>query len=914
MIEKIKHNTVIKYIIVFSITLIFGLYFSLTPAKARIIKEGPNTDAILSNKSAEERQLWDKLQLMKSVGGNKINVPALMATILYGSSSLDVASAEYEKDYDPNVYTSFFKDIVSDTNTKFSEGENMQGGVKPIEANQISKLTAAFFLMYDSSIKNGRYTDESYQKALESDKLFGHFLDDESDSYEKTCFESKAFDLGCLLNDVIRKSKSSVAYGYNALLCGMGALADAGGTALEIPGSSILWGNTIGQTIDRKFNRWATMANVCHYGYLEGVNANIRNITDDEKKAAKKKEYAEGIITLAKIYRYYYEDEDKCLYDSGTSGDSDAANWRQCDSKWGSQSLGGSSNMCQIGCAVTSLSYIIKSSGTSLSVDNFDPGVFVEKASFTNGNIYWQSSISAVSPKGHMDKQDQPISYSNAASVVKNLLETDTNGHKTFVQLYITNHYIAVDHVDGDTIYVMDPAASKSGLTTLDDALNRGGTQRSLISYNTFYFDDVNSGGTTNSSNTSTSYNSDTYQKRLQNVSSLVDQKKGSVWNTDKKYNSEDTIKSKMESGSAVAALAGAYYLYTGKTPDGYEFYKAAVDDNVKTDNSNSMQPLIDGNAKTLEEKFGLTGKKLSSYTVDEIVKELKSGNKIIAGVRDSSFGQDHFVLLDHYNESNDQIYVYNPNKENQKEGYFSKDIILSDIVNKVAFDLTVIYSKDTNLDTNYCDVSGDGDIDQFISLLEQLEGGCDECTVRGKSGCKSYRDTADQTDVGNTTAWGITQRNSVGPGLAREVGYDNWDTDMSNGCVDKEFLTKMLQNEIEKDTNIVKTIYEEAYPGKSLKTCQYHAFVLFYHHWPAMAPEFIKTVGGMDFMSYEAYKYYLDHNGAHGMQGLLNRREAEYHLLNTCRYDITKVADASYDKSYWESRIKLYKEELGQS
>ena len=904
MIEKIKHNTVIKYIIVFSITLIFGLYFYQAPAKARIIKEGPNTDAILSNKSAEEKQLWDKLQIIKSIGGSSINVPALMATILYGSSSLDVAAAEYEENYNSDEYKTFFETIKSSVDDKANN--NATTGYQQFKSSNLSKLAAAAIVMFDSSGGfGGTYSDENYEKALQGDKLVGN-LWGENDA----CLNNDSFNLECLFADAQKR----LSYAYNAVFCGAGALVDGAGTILEIPGSTIIWGNTAGQTIEQKFNRGVTMANVCHYGYLGGVNANIRNITDDEKRAAKKKEYAEGIINLAKIYRYYYEDEDKCLYDSGTSGDSDAANWRQCDSKWSSQSLGGSSNMCQIGCAVTSLSYIIKSSGTSLSVDNFDPGVFVEKASFTNGNIYWQSSISAVSPKGHMDKQDQPISYSNAASVVKNLLETDTNGHKTFVQLYITNHYIAVDHVDGDTIYVMDPAASKSGLTTLDDALNRGGTQRSLISYNTFYFDDVNSGGTTNSSNTSTSYNSDTYQKRLQNVSSLVDQKKGSVWNTDKKYNSEDTIKSKMESGSAVAALAGAYYLYTGKTPDGYEFYKAAVDDNVKTDNSNSMQPLIDGNAKTLEEKFGLTGKKLSSYTVDEIVKELKSGNKIIAGVRDSSFGQDHFVLLDHYNESNDQIYVYNPNKENQKEGYFSKDIILSDIVNKASFDLTAIYSKDTNSDTNYCDVSGDGDINEFISLLEQLEGGCNECTVRGKPGCTSYKVSADQTDVGNTTAWGITQRNSVGPGLAREVGYDNWDTDMSNGCVDKELLTKMLQNEIEEDTNTVKTIYEEAYPGKSLKTCQYHAFVLFYHHWPAMTPKFIKTVGGMDFMSYEAYKYYLEHNGGGGMQGLLNRREAEYHLLNTCRYDITKVADASYDKSYWESRIKLYKEELGQS
>ena len=906
MIEKIKNNSAIKYIIVFSITLLFGLYFYAAPTKARIIKEGTNTDAILNVQSKEEKQLWEKLKIIKSIGGNSINVPALAATLLYGSSAIDVADAEYDDDFNANEYRTFYTNINDEIKAKDSTSTT---GFKQFESNSISKLIAASIVMIDSSGGlGGTYSDENYLKALQGDKLVGNLWGDDD-----SCLKD-GFNIECLFSNGKRK----LSYVYNAIFCGVGALADSAGTIFEIVSENILWNNSVEKTIDQKFNRGVTMANVCNYGYIEGIDKNIRNISDADKKAARKKEYAEGIINLAKLYRYYYEDDD-CLYESLT--DDEAANWRQCDAAWKYKSLGGVSNMCYIGCAVTSLAYIIKTSGTALTVDNFDPGVFSEKASFTNGNIYWQSSISAVAPKGHIAAQDVSISYSNAANTLKNLLETDTNGHKTFIQLHITNHYIALDHVEGDTIYVMDPAISQSGLVTLEDALNRDGISRSLLGYNVFYFEDVNSGSSTSSSkksSTSTdsdsnSYKSDTYQKRLEDVSSLVDQKTGSVWNIDDTYESEDTIKVKMESGSAVSALAAAYYLYTGKTPDGYEFYKAAYDDKVKTDTSISMEPIINGEAKTLDEKFGLTGKKLSSYTIDKVIEELKSGAKVVAGVKDSSFGQDHYVLLDHYNEDTEQIYVFNPNKENQKEGYFSKDDIESEIINKVAYDLTVIYSDYVDNENNYCNTN-DGDTEKFLELFGQIEGGCRECTVSstGKEGCESYIDSADQTYVGKTTAWGITQKYEVD--RASEAGYANFDEDMSAGCADKEYLTKIIYKKIEDDTETVKNIYEEAFPGKSLKTCQYHAFVLFLHHWPARTTTFIQTLGTMDFMSYEAYHWYLQNNGGGGMQGLLNRREAEYHLLNTCNYNLTKVMDATDSQSYWQERIKVYKEELGQS
>ncbi len=908
MMEKIKNNSAIKYIIVFSITLLFGIYVNAVPIDARAIKEGTHTDSILNVQSKEEIQLWEKFKIIRSIGGKSINVPALAATLLYGSSASDVALSEYEEDFNPSTYRSFYNTIKNDVDNKAKDESNTTGYQK-FEANSISKLIAASIVMIDSSGGlGGTYSDENYIKALMGDKLVGNLWGDDD-----ACQENE-FNLECLSSN----AKRSLSYAYNAVFCGMGALLDTAGTIIEIPANGILYGNSIEQTIDQKFNRLVTMANVCNYGYIAGVDEGIRNISDSEKKAARKADYIDGIMDLTELYRYYYED-DECLNENEV--DSTAANWRQCSSEWTSKSVGGGGSMCSIGCAVTSLAYIIKTSGTALTVDNFDPGVFVDKGVFAaGGNISWQASISAVAPKGHMHIKDMPISYSNAASTLKDLLANDTNGHKTFVQLYITNHYIAVDHVDGDTIYVMDPAAQESGLVTLDDALNRSGTKRSLISYNTFYFDDVDNNSSSSSSSSSStnddenSYKSDTYQNRLKDVSSLVDQKKGSVWNIDKKYNSEDTIKVKMETGSAVSALAAAYYLYTGKKPDGYDFYKAAYDDKVKTDTSNSMDSIANGEAKNLDESFGLTGKNLSSYTIDKVIDVLKAGGKVIAGVKDSSFGQDHFVLLDHYNTDSEQIYVFNPNEENQKNGYFSKDIIQSEIIDKVAFGLTAIYSDYVDNENDYCDTS-DGDIDALIELMAQLEGGCTECTVSstGKDGCESYKDSADQTNVGKTTGWGITQY-GAGKGLSEKVGYTDFNTDISNGCVDKEYLTKMLRLEIEEDTENVKAIYENAFPGKTLKTCQYHAFVLFYHHWPANTQRFIEKLGTMDFMSYEAYKWYLENNGAHGLQGLLNRREAEYHLLNTCNYDLTKVMDANFSESYWEERIKVYKEELGSS
>jgi hypothetical protein len=166
-----------------------------------------------------------------------------------------------------------------------------------------------------------------------------------------------------------------------------------------------------------------------------------------------------------------------------------------------------------------------------------------------------------------------------------------------------------------------------------------------------------------------------------------------------------------------------------------------------------------------------------------------------------------------------------------------------------------------------------------------------------------------DQHYAGKTTAYGITQ--VYNKDLAQSIGYTNFDRDMSNGCVNKNYINQMASKTMEQAIEKVSSYYEKKSGGKSLTTTQYHALALIYHHWPVGVYKIIDQLVNMDKQSYSVYELFLKYNGLHGAQGGLNRREAEYHLFYNGNYNLEKVGDARISEDYWKKRIEVYKNEL---
>lgn len=169
-------------------------------------------------------------------------------------------------------------------------------------------------------------------------------------------------------------------------------------------------------------------------------------------------------------------------YDSANNGytikrinsavsNTEAENWKQCDSRWGALTVR-KQTICQIGCALTSVSIQIARSGAQTKVSGeFNPGTFM-KAHRNNGGFSQYDSItwnvSGVAPNfkfvssstlsgTKQEKMQKVNSYISSGEFV--ILGVS----HTYTGTYNIDHYVAVNYVSNDEIYVFDPNSSKKG-------------------------------------------------------------------------------------------------------------------------------------------------------------------------------------------------------------------------------------------------------------------------------------------------------------------------------------------------------------------------------------------------------------------------------------------------------------------
>lgn len=811
----------------------------------------------------KEDQFYTKIRIIKEEGGEKIDDVVLASTILFVGQYYDVIDSLYDENFKEDEYKDGVKDFFRSLSSTGSDGYN------GITQEQIDLIDAAAIIMFNSSV-DGKYNEESYKKALASPG-YG------SDNF--------------LVN------------GATCVAEGVGSIIDAAINSIPLISNIFGTGNAADSVV-----YLLNTVDICSEGFI-GTIPEVKKITDPDIKQRKKDQIAQDIIDFANFYKSLFPEEDLCLY-GGSVGTGDIVNWRQCDPEWANISIG-DSTVCRIGCTTTAISYIIAKSGTKLAVPEINPGVYAsERSGYEGALINWNFSKIAPKMKSYAGSD---MTKSNYVEKISSIINTPIDGKQAFVLVEATDgggtHWVAVDHIENGIVYVLDPSSAQEGLTDIT-TMHRWFTG-GPTAYRVLYADDVPFGSTGSSSSSSTSsidVTSSTYQKRLENSKKYY-QTSAEVGNT---VITGSTLM--RNSGCMISSLMGMYYLYTGEDIDVEDFIADVLEEGEwQVQGAGHASPYFDSNENSplFTQNWGLSGRSISP-TLESIKESLRNGKKILINIRANSglysVGVGHYLALDHINPDTGEIYVWDPIGGDNRNGYKSDEVVQKNIVSYIKNGAWEISSNRVSSD-DMCETTGTGSIDKLLEMLKRLEGEQPSCTVRGKAGYGTYMDSMDQSYVGATTTYGLTQVNMRS--LAESIGYMNFNSDMSNGCVEKDYIDKMARLSMEAAVENVRADYEEKSGGKKLEEYQYHSLALVYHHWPLGAGYLIDKLAKLDDVrSYEAFHWYLTYNGLGGAPGGLNRREVEYHLLYNGNYEADRVYDVVDTKEYWAKRVEVYKSE----
>lgn len=466
---KTKNLKCNKFILTFLCVITFLITFNIATSSSKAANEVDKNGNICwlcgtnDVQNYKEWQFIEKIKWIKFVFGNQINEPALMSTVMHRNNSFQTINDQYDENFVAEEFKKGFQQLIDLSGISMKSEKNAQ----------IDLLTAATIVMLDSSGFGNPYNEEKYQEALAKSQLIGKD------------------DVG--------------GHFANAAFCVFGGLVDSSLTPIEFVFTPFNGDNIVDASI-RKATRYANMGSICENGYIGGLYDDVKKTEDPEKKQAKKDQIAKEIIQNVDAYKEIFGLElDKCLYNS-SAYTGDAVNWRQAGAPWSNLILGsGGESVANSGCTVTSMSYLIQKSGTKLTTDSFDPGVFVQNVTFSGSALNW-NSWRGIAPNFVMERQNQVLDGGDPAVIFSNLVsEPTSDGYQRFIVIEVPGHWVAFDHVENGVVYVMDPAAPAGvGLIPLTDVTNqRGG----ILHYNTFYASDVpfGSSGTANGTGSSSS-------------------------------------------------------------------------------------------------------------------------------------------------------------------------------------------------------------------------------------------------------------------------------------------------------------------------------------------------------------------------------------------------------------------------
>jgi len=195
-----------------------------------------------------------------------------------------------------------------------------------------------------------------------------------------------------------------------------------------------------------------------------------------------KKQANEGMDYTEILFAEYEETrtitEGKCTSVCSTTGD--YAQWKQCGAPWSNIVIGDGKSICDIGCLATSVSIQLARSGVPLQNINgeFNPGTFVNAIkpngfiyrdengnSIPGGTLFVYDSASWIAPNFKY-QGDLHISLTGKTKTQKAYEIQNLINQGCYVVMEVKGngggqHWVAVDYVSGETVYMMDPASTE---------------------------------------------------------------------------------------------------------------------------------------------------------------------------------------------------------------------------------------------------------------------------------------------------------------------------------------------------------------------------------------------------------------------------------------------------------------------
>jgi len=137
--------------------------------------------------------------------------------------------------------------------------------------------------------------------------------------------------------------------------------------------------------------------------------------------------------------------------------------YKQCDSKWGSEQLGTSSNtICKAGCLMSSVAMALSGVGHS-----YNPGTLNSwlkgHGGYVSGDLFVWASVNSIGLK-YIGK----VSNSNIASSL-------SDGHVVILNVHNGGHWVLANSMSGSTISVNDPGYQTTSYTLAEIVANNSG-------------------------------------------------------------------------------------------------------------------------------------------------------------------------------------------------------------------------------------------------------------------------------------------------------------------------------------------------------------------------------------------------------------------------------------------------------
>lgn len=146
-----------------------------------------------------------------------------------------------------------------------------------------------------------------------------------------------------------------------------------------------------------------------------------------------------------------YTDRTCNVAGGGYAGEWDS--WKQDDSRWSDVPIG-NKTVGEIGCATTAVAILAKRSGLPTTIDpNFNPGTFAKELAKVGGyygNLLNWGAVSKIVPGySYAGGEQKKVGPSEVAAFIN-------QGYDVVLNVKYGNHFVAVDRVEGDAIYMFD--------------------------------------------------------------------------------------------------------------------------------------------------------------------------------------------------------------------------------------------------------------------------------------------------------------------------------------------------------------------------------------------------------------------------------------------------------------------------